>query len=140
MNFRRYGNEIVLVPEVGEEIVEAIKTLCDREKIACAKVTGIGGVNRATVGCFSLTENRYMTKTYEETMEMVSLTGNVSKNNGNTHVHLHASFANESCQLVGGHLIEAVVGITAEIFITVFDGELTRKPNDDIKGLTLLDI
>lgn len=117
-----------------------LKDLCVKENIRYAHINGIGGVKHAVVGCYSHAEGQYMKKTLDGDMEMLSLSGNVSFKDGEPYLHLHAVFSGTDCVAVGGHLFEAVIGITGEIFITAVDGILDRIINPSNTNLTILDI
>ena len=140
MFYKKDGNVYAVRPEVGEDIVKVLLEICERENIGYAVVSGIGGMSRVTVGCYSHEHGKYLQKTFEEPMEMISLQGNVSKKDGKAYLHVHASFSGVDCNVVGGHLFEAVVGITGEIFLTVIDGNLNRIINPSNEKLTILDI
>lgn len=139
MFYRKDGNVITVRPEVGEDIMKVLPEVCEKEKVYFGYVNGIGATKKAVVGCYVPSEGKYLPKTFEEPMEIVSLLGNISKKDGKPYIHLHASFSGADCNVVGGHLLEAVIGITGEIFITVVDGELNRIINP-ANGLTVLDI
>lgn len=139
MFYQKDGNIIALMPEIGEDVLTVLTELCEKENIAYAHVSGIGAVSRATVGFFSLSEQKYLSKTFDEPMEMVSLLGNITRKDGKPYLHLHASFSDRNCNVVGGHLNEAVIGVTAEIFVTVIDGEMGRRINP-VTGLNIFDI
>ena len=70
-------------------------------------------------------------------MELTSLSGNVSSMDGEVYLHLHANFANEQNIVRGGHLNEATVSATAEIFITQTPGIIGRYFDEKI-GLNLM--
>lgn len=140
MFYKKEKNVYILRPEVGEDIPEVIRQLSEKENITCAQVSGIGATSTATVGCYSPAEGKYLEKTFNEPMEIVSLLGNVSRRDGKAYVHLHASFSGVDCNVVGGHLLKAIVGITGEIFITTADTELKRILNPANNGLTILDV
>ena len=139
MYYKKDGNLIALMPEIGEDVLTVLNELCEKENISYATVSGIGAVSKATVGIFSMKEKKYMSRTFEEPMEMVSLLGNITRKDGKPYLHLHASFSDENCNVYGGHLNEAIIGVTAEIFITLIDGEMGRKINP-VTGLNILDM
>ena len=140
MYYKKYGNSYVVRPEVGEDIIKVLLEICEKENIRCAEVSGIGGMSRVTAGCYSHEHGKYLQKTWEEPMEMISLQGNVSVKDGRPYLHVHASFSGVDCNVVGGHLFEAVVGITGELFIKEYEGTLDRIVNPCNKKLTVLDI
>lgn len=139
MFYKKDGNVIALMPEIGEDVLTVLYELCEKENIGYASVSGIGAVSRATVGFYSLGERQYFSKTYDEPMEMVSLLGNITRKDGKPYIHLHASFSDEDCNVVGGHLNEAVIGVTAEIFVTLIDGNMDRRVNP-VTGMNIFNI
>ena len=70
---------------------------------------------------------------------MTSLLGNATEKDGQTYLHFHAAFAKEDGSVVGGHLNEAVVSGTAEIFIRTAPGTIGRKV-DPVTGLNIFDL
>ena len=84
------------------------------------------------------------TREYKElnftgTYEILSLTGNLTRMNNEPYVHLHITVGDEDCRSFGGHLVEARISATAEIFIHLLDTELSRIRDNEI-GMNLLDI
>ncbi len=139
MKVQKFDNiyAVRLVP--GEEIIKSIETVCEAEKINLATVSAIGAVNTATVGLYNLDEKKYHKNHFDCPLELVSLLGNVTRKDGNAYVHVHASFADSDGKVIGGHLNEAVISATCEMFITVIDGYVCRK-TDEITGLQVFDI
>lgn len=58
--------------------------------------------------------------------------------NSEYYAHIHMSAGNDRGEVFGGHLNRAVVSATCEMVITVIDGVVERKFNEDI-GLDLFD-
>ena len=134
MEYRKFGKQYVIRLEKGEEIVSSIKDLC--EKIKLGSLSGIGAVNKVTAGLFKTGEKKYVSRTYEEDMEIVSLGGNVSRMNGETYLHFHISVANEAGEVRGGHLTEAYISATGELVLTEIEGTVDREYSGGI-GLNL---
>lgn len=137
MEYRKFGNHYIIRLEKGEEIVAKIKELCEKEDVKLASLSGIGAVNKVTAGLFKTREKKYVSKTFEEDMEIVSLGGNVSCMNGETYLHFHISVANEAGEVRGGHLTEAYISATGELVLTRIEGSVDRQYSDEI-GLNLL--
>ena len=53
MDYRRFGNTIVVRMDRGEEILEQIRILADQEHIQLAAVQALGAINDFTVGVFN---------------------------------------------------------------------------------------
>ena len=139
MYSKKCGNTWAVRLEIGEEVLESIASLCKKENIHCAEISGIGAASNAVTGIYNIEEKKYCRKEYRELMEIVSLLGSVTQKDGEPYLHIHALFAGNSCGLVGGHLISATVGITAEIFLREIDGEIGRTAHP-VTGINVLDI
>ena len=59
--------------------------------------------------------------------------------NSEVYVHCHAVFSNANMEAIAGHLKDAIVSATCEIFLVKLDGEIERKYDDNI-GLNLMDL
>lgn len=132
MDYRRYGNRIVLRLDAGDEICESIIAVADREGIRLGSVSGIGGAGSITLGVFNTEKKSYNTYEYTGTHEITSLTGNITRADGKPYVHLHITAANVNAGVVAGHLLSARISLTAEIFIDAADGEIGRKKNETL--------
>ncbi len=137
MEYKRYGSKILIRLDPGEEVVAGVAEVCEKENIRLGIVSGIGAVDRATVGLFNPTTKEYKSTTLEKPYEIGNLTGNISEMDGKIYLHLHATLADVDHNAFGGHLNEARVSATAEIWIDIVKGEIDRKFSDTI-GLNLL--
>lgn len=137
MEYKRYGSKVLVRLDPGEEVVAGVAAVCEKENIQLGVVSGIGAVNKATVGLFATDTKEYHSSTMEKLFEIVALVGNVSMMDGKFYQHLHITLADIEHNAVGGHLNEAIVSATAEIWIDVVEGDIDREFNETI-GLNLL--
>ena len=114
MEYKRFGNKILVRVDKGEDIVTALKALAAKENVKVASVSGLGAVNDVTVGLFVTGEKTYRSNRFTGDMEIVSLTGSVTSMKGAPYLHLHMSVADHDGTVVGGHLDRAVVSATCE--------------------------
>ena len=135
---KRMGNTVAVRLDVGEEISEQLKKVCKEHGIKAGSVTGIGAIKDAVLGVYDIELKKYNENHFDSFMEICNLSGNVSEMNGETYLHLHATLAGEKGRVFGGHMINAVIGATAEIFITVLDGEIGRKHIGEL-GINILE-
>lgn len=137
MEYVRKGGAIAVRLVKGEEIVASLTAVAARENITAACVSGIGAVGRATIGVLRTSDKRYVRRELEEDMEIASLTGNISVGaDGKPYLHLHVVLGGIE-NVYAGHLNEAYVSATAEIFITLFDAGIGRYYDEDT-GLNLM--
>ena len=73
----------------------------------------------------------------EDVVELLSMDGNLSINNGEPFFHLHTVISGHDYKCMGGHLFSAKVGVTCEINFRPLDIDVERKPNEEV-GLSLL--
>ncbi len=137
MEYKVFGEKIVLRLEKGEEVIESIKTLCEKEDIGLGSISGLGATNHVTVGLFKVSEKKYYSNTFEEDFEITNLTGNISRMNGEVYLHIHGTFADIDGKCIGGHLNKAIISATSEIIINRINGEMGRQFSEEI-GLNLI--
>ena len=138
MEYRVFGGTIVLRLEKGEEVIESIKNICEKEDIKLGSISGLGASNHVVVGLFKVDEKKYYSNTFEEDFEITNLTGNISRMNGEVYLHIHGTFANVEGKCIGGHLNKAIISATSEIIINKINGEVGRKFSEEI-GLNLIE-
>lgn len=136
MEYVQKEGVIVLRLNKGEEVISSLQALIERLNIKSGRVTGIGATNSITIGVFNASTKEYNKRVIEEDMEILSLSGNLSRMNGAPYVHVHGSFASLDA-VYGGHLNSARISATAELVIDVFQVEVERK-FDEETGLNLM--
>lgn len=139
MKYIKTGDTYAVRLDPGEEILESVLRLAQKEGIGFAEVSAIGAVGRTAFGLYDLDEKKYHSRTFEQPLEMVSLNGNLSRRDGEPYIHLHAAFADEEGTVIGGHLNEAVISATCEMFIRVLDADMGRRISEQT-GLNIFDI
>ncbi len=136
MQYTNFGNTWLLRIDLGEEIMQSLKRMCEQEGIRAAQVSAIGAADHGVIGVYDLGEQKYHEEELDGFMEITSLTGNVSFTGGAPYIHLHATLADQQHRLHGGHVIEMRVGATCEMFVQALDGEIGRERNGEL-GINL---
>lgn len=131
-----FGNYWIIRIDKGEEIVSTLERFCREKDIRLGTVLGIGATDRATIGLFKTRAKEYVRKEVVGDHEITSLTGNISRMNGEVYIHLHVNLSDEHYRTLGGHLNSAVVSATCEVVVRVLEGQVDREMNEEI-GLNL---
>ncbi len=133
MQYKRFGNTVALRLDKDEEILSCLISVSEKENIKAASFRGIGATDNFTVGIFSLEKQTYEGFTFTGNHEITALEGNISFVENKPYIHAHITCAGENAETKGGHLLEGVISLTCEIFITVLDGEIGRKFDNELK-------
>lgn len=136
MEYKRFGNTIVARIDRGEEILEQIKKIAEKESIKLANINALGATNDFTVGVFKVDEKKYYSNTFSGNFEIVSLTGTINTMNDEFYSHIHMSAGNDKGEVFGGHLNRAIVSATCEMVINIIDGKVDRYFDPEV-GLNL---
>ncbi len=134
MQYKQFGKTYMVRIDLGEDIVESLKKLCEDEHILLGRVEAIGAADHAVIGVYDLEKKEYYPEYIDEFMEIASLNGSVTAMDGKPYIHLHATLADQHHVIHGGHVLEMRVGATCEMFVTVSDGEVTRQ-KDEVLGI-----
>lgn len=130
MEYRKDNNMILVRLDKDEEVLEKILEICRIENIYGAVFSGIGACGKAVTSSYIPEKNDFKDCEAEGMLDLVSLTGNISCENGQPVEHTHASFAyldeTGTQKILSGHLKKAVVSYTAEIAIQI-TGAIKRK-------------
>jgi predicted DNA-binding protein with PD1-like motif len=122
-----------------ENIYEKLEEICIKYQVDTAVViSGIGQLKDFKLGYFKEKGN-YTPEYFETPHELLSLEGNVCRQNGEYKFHLHAVLGNEKKEVVGGHLIEGLVEVTNEIVLLKTGFKFERKIEDStgLEGMFL---
>ena len=136
MEYRVFGKTVVARIDRGEEILDKLHELAEKEHIKLASVQALGATNDFTVGIFNTETRQYAANRFTGSYEIVSLVGTVNTMDRQFYAHLHMSAGNEKGEVFGGHLNRAVVSATCEMVLHLIDGTVDRRFDADT-GLNL---
>lgn len=136
MEYRKFQNKIIVRMDKGEEILEKVREVAEKEKIKLADISALGAVSEFTMGVFDTEAKEYHANEFKGSFEIVSLTGTINTMNDEFYCHLHMSAGNEKGQVFGGHLNRAIISATCEMVITLIDGRVDRRFEKEV-GLNL---
>ena len=132
------GKVYAVIFQKGDEVLSGLTDFAIQNHVGDAHLTAIGAVSSATVGWLDLSKKLYRGIPVREQVEVLSMVGDIATFNGKPVVHAHLVLGRSDGSTVGGHLWEAYVNPTLEVFITVNPAPL-QKTQDDASGMKLID-
>lgn len=143
----------------NEEFISSVQNFCASNNIKNGWLEAIGSTKELELAYFNVEKKQYDTKLFTEFLEIIIITGNISRKllpsslDGSgllTHgsqedltpkegltLHAHGAFSRSDMSLIAGHVKRCVISATAEIILHVGKGEIKRE-FDDKTGLYLL--
>jgi predicted DNA-binding protein with PD1-like motif len=122
----------------GDEAMAAISRVAVERELRATQFTAIGAFSRVVVAYFEWETKKYRHIPIDEQVEVLSLVGDITLEDGRPKVHAHVVIGKADATAHGGHLIEGHVRPTLEIVMTETPGHLRRR-FDAASGLTLID-
>lgn len=111
----------------GERFPGALADYCSANGVQSGVILGgIGMLRDSKIGRYDGRE--YSTTVLEDSLEVLSLQGNISLKEGEPFVHLHVTLADHDFTARGGHLFEAAVSMVIELALVELSPGLHRKP------------
>ena len=140
MKFRDDGALWWLCFEKDEPLRQTLECFLKETDCSGGAITGIGAALDPLLGYFSLATNAHDQQQFRGFYEITSMNGSVTlAEDGTPGFHLHGTFADERCHLIGGHIHDLTVGLTLEMVIYRSVWSLRRK-TDKVTGVQLLDL
>lgn len=122
----------------GDEVMSGLTDFARQNKVTSASFTAIGAFSHATVAWFDDGRKEFKLIPIEQQVELVSMIGDIALVNDQPAVHTHVALASSDGSVRGGHVINAFVFPTLELFMTVYPTPL-HKESDKATGLKLID-
>ena len=143
MRFKQIDGQprtFVLVFQTGDELSATLSRFATEQSLTGASFKAVGGLSSVRLAWFNWETKKYEPSvTLNEQLELLSLIGTValSPSEGKPIVHAHAVIGKRDGSAHGGHLLEACVRPTCELFLTVSPTPLQKFPDAE-SGLALL--
>jgi uncharacterized protein len=123
----------------GDEVLSGLTELAERENIHAAQISAIGAFQHAVFAWFDEDRKEFRNIPVNRQVEACSVLGNIGLVAGKPAVHLHGVVALPTGETRGGHMLEAYVWPTLELFLTAWPEPLV-KVHDDETDLALFDL
>ena len=123
----------------GDEVMSGLTEFAEHENIQAAQISAIGAFQHAVFAWFDDERKAFRNVPIDRQVEACSVLGNIGSFGGKPTVHIHGVVALPAGETRGGHMIEAYVWPTLELFLTAFPEPLV-KVHDDETDLALFDL
>jgi predicted DNA-binding protein with PD1-like motif len=122
---------------MGADLYESISRICTEEDIKIGKVTALGAVTKAALAYYDQEKKEYKPIAFDEHLEILNCTGNVSLKDGKPFVHMHATLADSQGSVLGGHVTTGTLVFACEVTIEELEGKALDRNMDENSGLSL---
>ena len=138
----------VVALETGDSLIASLTRFAREERLAASEFTAIGALAWARLAYFNWETKAYDEIPVDEQVEVLSLNGRITLPEGadretpefdrDPHLHVHCVLGRGDGTTVGGHLMEAEVRPTCEVFVNESPAHLGRR-TDPESGLPVID-
>ena len=128
-----------LVFDKGDEVREGLLEFANANRLADAHVAAIGAFSEVTLGYFDRENKTYNKIPLNEQVEVLSLSGNIVRQNGQASLHAHVVVGKSDGTAHGGHLLGGRVWPTLEMIVSELPVHL-RRAHDQETGLALIQL
>ncbi len=127
-----------LIFETGDELASGLKQFAAQQNLAGSSFKAIGAFSFVKLAWFNWETRKYQTAVeLDEQVELLSLIGDITLQDGKPRVHAHAVVGKPDGTAHGGHLLEARVRPTCELILTENPQHLHRQMDPE-SGFALL--
>ena len=132
------GRRVVARLPFGGDLLAEVAAVADGHGMAVAELRAIGALQHARLAFYRPGhEDSTRSSPVDEPVEIVSLLGTVSRRDGGTAVHAHASLAGHHGGCVGGHVVPGCTIFACELVLQELVGEPLERAFDEQTGLPL---
>ena len=123
----------------GDEVMSGLTEFAEKRNVTAGYFSAIGALEHAKFGWFDSAQKAYRNIPIDQQAELISLIGDVGLVGGKPQIHAHGAVGFSDGQVRGGHLLQAFVWPTLELFFTTFSATLIKK-EDPETDLYLFDL
>lgn len=128
-----------LIFDPGDELISELEKFSRENDLLASSFKAIGAFQKATLAFFDPETHDYLEIPINEQVEVLSLVGDVSTEEGQPKIHAHVVVGQRDGNARGGHILSAYVWPTLEVVLEETPDFLRRKVDPET-GLSLIDI
>lgn len=133
MEYVEIDDRIVIRLDYGDDIMECLERLRSEAEISGGFFSGIGALDRVTLGHYDPESEEYTERDFEGQYEVTAFLGTIR----NKRIHAHITCAASNFETIGGHFSGGRVSGIFEII--VHRASLEELPDDPRTGLEILE-
>jgi predicted DNA-binding protein with PD1-like motif len=126
-----------IVLDKGDEVIGSLLAFAKDNNLSASHFTAIGAFESVTLGFFERDRKDYKKIIIDEQVEVLSLLGDIALADDKRKVHAHVVVGKADGTAHGGHLLEARVWPTLEVFLVESPHHLQREMDKET-GLALI--
>jgi predicted DNA-binding protein with PD1-like motif len=131
------GVTYAIVFDTGDEIISGLTTFANEHRPEASDFTALGAFSSALLKFFEVEQKEYRKISIEEQVEVLTLVGNITLDDGEPKVHAHVVLGCADGTTRGGHLLEGYARPTLELMLSEAPVQLRRR-FDAASGLALI--
>jgi uncharacterized protein len=140
MRYKKLGSGFVLRLEQGDDILKTLREFANTQRLRACFFEGIGSLYKAVLGHYDFKDTKtYRYETFNEDLEILTLSGNVSTMNKQALPHAHVTLGRRDFSVIGGHLEEDSLANMVEVQMNKLTGRLLKAKDEGV-GLNLLQL
>lgn len=126
--------------EQGDDILKTLRDFSNSQRLRASFFEGIGSLYKAVLGHYDFKDTKtYKYETFDEDLEILTLSGNVSTMDQKALPHAHVSLGRRDFTVIGGHLEEGSLANMVEVQMNKLPGRLLKAKDDEV-GLNVLQL
>jgi len=130
--------EYAVIFRSGDEAYSGLLDFAEKYHVTSGHFTAIGALSGVVLAWFDPKKKMYCENPIHEQLEAASMIGDFALYKGKPALHTHMVVGHRDGTASAGHVIEAIVSPTLEVFVTV-DPIPLQKKYDPATDLTLID-
>jgi predicted DNA-binding protein with PD1-like motif len=131
------GRRVVARLPFGGDLLAEIAAVADGNGILMAELRGIGALQGGRLAFYDQAAREYAEFDLDGPVEIASLLGTVTRRDGATAVHAHATLSGHDGACFGGHLVAGCTIFACELALQELVGEPLEREYDEQTGLPL---
>ena len=140
MIYAKLGTDnYVIRLESGDDILRSLQQFATSKKLGASLIEGIGSLNRVKLGHYDFKTKKYKYETFDDDLEILNLSGNISIMNRKPLPHVHVTLGRRDFSVIGGHLDEGSAANMVEVWVWKLPGRLLKAKDESI-GLNVLQL